>query len=127
MLPPPLTPRANVLIIDDDAGVRDVCTTMLHVLGYQAHDVRSGKQAIAALDRDANVALVLLDLQMPEMDGDQVLRALKAKHPALRVLMMSGRSRDDLQRYLQSGADAVVKKPFGLTELDESVDTALSS
>lgn len=126
MLPPPRAPRANVLIIDDDAGVRDVCTTMLHVLGYQAHEVRSGEQAIAALDRDANVELVLLDLQMPEMDGGEVLRALKQKHPALRVLMMSGRARDDLQRYLHSGAHAVLKKPFGLAELDESVGTALS-
>lgn len=126
MLPPPERPRANVLIIDDDAGVRDVCTTMLHVLGYEAHEVRSGQQAMAALDQDASVELVLLDLQMPEMDGDEVLRALKQKHPALRVLMMSGRARDDLQRYLHAGADAVLKKPFGLRELDESVGTALS-
>ncbi len=127
MLPPPQTPRANVLIIDDDAGVRDVCTTMLHVLGYQAHDVRGGKQAMDALDQDASVELVLLDLQMPDMDGAEVLRALKQKHPSLRVLMMSGRARDDLQRYLHSGADAVLKKPFGLTELDASVDSALGA
>lgn len=127
MLPPPQTPRADVLIIDDDAGVRDVCTTMLHVLGYRAHDARGGDEAMAALDQDASVKLVLLDLQMPDMDGDEVLRALKEKHPALRVLMMSGRARDDLQRYLQSGADAVLKKPFGLSELDQSVGAALSA
>jgi len=127
MLPPPQTPRADVLIIDDDAGVRDVCTTMLHVLGYRAQDARGGDEAMAALDQDASVQLVLLDLQMPDKDGDEVLRALKAKHPALRVLMMSGRARDDLQRYLQSGADAVLKKPFGLSELDQCVGAALSA
>ncbi len=127
MLPPPQSPRADVLIIDDDAGVRDVCTTMLHVLGYRAQDARGGDEGMAALDRNASVSLVLLDLQMPDMDGDEVLRALKQKHPALRVLMMSGRARDDLQRYLQSGADAVLKKPFGLSELDQSVGAALSA
>lgn len=127
MLPPPQTPRANVLIVDDDAGVRDVCTTMLHVLGYEAHEVRGGEQAMAALDSDQSVKLVLLDLQMPNMDGEEVLRALKQKRPDLRVLMMSGRARGDLSQYLETGADAVLKKPFGLTELDESLGAALNA
>jgi len=127
MLPPPQTPRANVLIVDDDAGVRDVCTTMLHVLGYEAREVRGGEQAMAALEGDPSVSLVLLDLQMPHMGGDEVLRALKRTRPDLRVLMMSGRPRGDLSQFLASGADAVLKKPFGLSELNQSVDAALNA
>jgi CheY-like chemotaxis protein len=117
-----------VLVVDDDAGVRGVCTTLLHVLGYRAHEVHSGEQALETLSReDKNVRLVLLDLQMPEMDGERVLHELREKHPSLRVLLMSGRARGDLTHYLEAGASAVLKKPFGLSELDSSVENALGA
>lgn len=127
MLPPPLEPRANVLIVDDDAGVRDVCTTMLHVLGFRAHDARDGFQAIDSIEHGKDpVELVLLDLTMPDMDGATVLKHLKQTRPDVRVLVMSGRPRDDLRQFLAEGASAVLKKPFGLSELGDSIETAFS-
>jgi CheY-like chemotaxis protein len=126
MLPPPASPRAHILVVDDDAGVRNVCATLLHALGYGAATASSGSNAMATLSANqAPVALVLLDLDMPEMDGGEVLRALKRHHPGLRVLMMSGRPRGDLSQYLARGATGVLRKPFGMRDLDDSVELAL--
>lgn len=128
MLPPPPQPRANVLIVDDDAGVRDVCTTLLHVLGFAAHDARDGFQAIDSIEHGKDrVELVLLDLSMPDMDGATVLKHLKQNRPEVRVLVMSGRPRDDLRQFLSEGASAVLKKPFGLSELGDSIATAFGA
>src|ERR1700712_2448652 len=120
MLPPPATPRGNVLIVDDDAGVRDVCTTLLHALGYGAAEASSGSSAIETLanSNSNNVQLVLLDLEMPGMHGREVLRAVKRANPSVRVLVMSGKPGRDLRTFLgDDGADAVLQKPFGMRDL----------
>ena len=128
MLPPPPAPRANVLVVDDDAGVRDVCTTLLHVLGFRARDARDGHQALDSIASGQEpVELVLLDLTMPDMDGEAVLKQLRESRPDLRVLVMSGRPRDDLRAFLQQGASAVLRKPFGLSELGDSLESAFSA
>jgi two-component system cell cycle sensor histidine kinase/response regulator CckA len=127
MLPPPSTPRANVLVIDDDPAVRDCCTTLLHALGYGARGAQDGQQALASLQDDgAQVELVLLDLELPCMQGGALLRDLKRENPNLRVLLMSGHPRNDPKRFLDKGADAVLQKPFRLGELDQSLDVALT-
>jgi len=128
MLPPPECPRGHVLVVDDDPGVRGVCRTLLHALGYGAAEASCGEQAIATLaSNDQRVQLVLLDLEMPGMRGDEVLRTLKATLPAVRVLLMSGHLGRDLAVYLGSGADGVLRKPFGLAALDASVVAALGA
>jgi CheY-like chemotaxis protein len=137
MLPPPAQPRAKVLIVDDDAGVRDVCTSLLHALGYQATGARDRDQALATLrsrepastlaEDGAQVALALVDLELPGAQDGSLLRALRREQPGLRVLLMSGRPRSDLRRFLQTGADAVLEKPFRLGELDQSLDVAMAA
>ncbi|MFT3925409.1 MAG: response regulator [Myxococcales bacterium] len=127
MLPPPARPRANVLILDDDAGVRDVCTSLLHALGYGASGAEDRAQALATLRGDgAQVALAMVDLELPGAQDGSLVRALKVQQPELRVLLMSGRPRADLSRFLAIGADAVLEKPFRLGELDQSLDVALA-
>lgn len=127
MLPPPVTPRAHVLVVDDDAGVRDVCTALFHALGYSTVAAHSGELAIEAVSCTAgdNLHLVLLDLEMPGMRGDEVMRALKAARPHVPVVLMSGKPSSDLRAYLAAGADGVLRKPFGLSDLDDSVGALL--
>jgi CheY-like chemotaxis protein len=119
------TPRASVLVVDDDAGVRDVCTSMLHSLGYRARAESCGEAALASLSA-SSVELVLLDLEMPTMRGDDVLRTLKQRRPGVRVVVMSGCTHVDLGGYLARGADAVIRKPFRLAELGSSIRGALT-
>ena len=127
MLPPPVTPRAHVLVVDDDAGVRDVCTALFHALGYCAAEASNGESALATVRRGQHLHLVLLDLEMPGMRGDQVMRELKAARPHVRVLLMSGKPTSDLRAYLDAGADGVLRKPFGLRDLDDSVERLLGA
>jgi two-component system, cell cycle sensor histidine kinase and response regulator CckA len=128
MLPPPALSRGHVLIVDDDAGVRNVCTTLLHALGYQTDATSSGVQALESLSNNDHqpVQLVLLDLELPGMHGAEVLRAVKASQPHVRVLVMSGKPGRDLHSLLADGADGVLRKPFGMSDLDDSVGAALS-
>src|SRR4051812_12988690 len=67
--PEPTSHRGNVLIVDDDAGVRDVCTIMLKALGYDAKSASSGERALETLETKASddIEVVLLDLEMPRM------------------------------------------------------------
>ena len=128
MLPPPVTPRAHVLVVDDDAGVRDVCTALFHALGYCAAEASNGESALATVRRGGqHLHLVLLDLEMPGMRGDEVMRKVKAVRPQVRVLLMSGKPSSDLHAYLAAGADGVLRKPFGLRDLDDSVERLLGA
>jgi CheY-like chemotaxis protein len=108
------------LVVDDDAGVRDVCSTLLHALGYDAAVVSNGNNALDALTA-REPQLVLLDLELPGMRGEDVLRALKAQCPDVRVLVMSGKPSRDLASCLAEGADGVLRKPFKMSDLDRSV------
>jgi two-component system KDP operon response regulator KdpE len=114
-----------VLIVDDDAGVRDVCTTLLHALGYAASEASSGDKAIESLSLERPLSLVLLDLELPGMRGEDVLRALKAKRPQVPVLVMSGKVGRDLSTVLAHGADGVLRKPFKMSDLDRSLGAAI--
>jgi CheY-like chemotaxis protein len=126
MLSPPAPPRARVLIVDDDAGVRNVCSTLLRALGYRTDVASNGATALASLHgNDQQVQLVLLDLELPGMHGGEVLRHVKATLPDVRVLVMSGKPGRDLRTFLSAGADGVLQKPFGMNELDDSVGAAL--
>ena len=72
-------------------GVRDVCTSLLHALGYQASGAEGRDQALATLSGDgAEVALALVDMELPGAQDGSLLRALRREQPGLRVLLMSG-------------------------------------
>ncbi|MET0285792.1 MAG: response regulator [Polyangiales bacterium] len=109
-----------MLVVDDDAGVRDVCSTLLHALGYDAAVASNGMHALDAMST-REPQLVLLDLELPGMRGEDVLRAVKAQSPDVRVLVMSGRPGRDLSLALETGADGVLRKPFKMSDLDRSV------
>lgn len=116
MVPAPITPRAEVLVVDPDAGVRDVCTSLLHHLGCRAL-VRSRPDDLAAsLCRTVDV--LLLDVEAARGRAAEWLRAVKRARPTLRVLVMSGHPARDLGAFLSDGADGVLQKPFRLAELD---------
>jgi two-component system KDP operon response regulator KdpE len=126
MLPASTSSRARVLVVDDDAGVRDVCSTLLHALGYDAAVAIDGAHALDAV-RARAPQLVLLDLELPGMPGEDVLRAVKERSPDVRVLVMSGKPSRDLAHALATGADGVLRKPFKMSDLDRSVGALVPS
>jgi two-component system chemotaxis response regulator CheY len=89
----------RILIVDDDADWREFLRFCLEDLGYEGVEARDGEQALALL-RQERFSIILLDLNMPGIDGREVLRNLP--HPAPRVVLLTSAGMDDLGDTLSS-------------------------
>ncbi|MBK6017459.1 response regulator transcription factor [Streptomyces sp. MBT53] len=113
--------RPSVLVVEDDTGISEPLVTALGFLGFDAHTVATGAEALAAV-RDHRPDAVLLDLVLPDLDGTEVCRLLRASGDNTPVLFLSGRhSVADKCRALALGGDDYVTKPFDLTELSARI------
>ena len=115
--------RGAVMVVDDDDDIRETITLLLQGEGYTTLESRSGREALARLKAGGEVAVILLDLRMPDMSGPEVFRELKGD-PALAripVVVMSG---DNAARAIASGigADACLVKPIELGTLLATAD-----
>ncbi len=118
MLPP--TRRGGmVLVIDDEARAQKVAGSMLERLGYTPVFAEDEVTTLAELQtRGSELALVLLDLTMPGMHGEDVLKAIRAITPDLPVVVMSGYStREVAQELINQGARGFLEKPLSLSAL----------
>lgn len=106
----------RVLVVEDDAAIREALTYNLTREGYEVDAVSDGAAAVAAV-RKAAPQLVVLDLMMPEMDGFDVTRTLR-KESNVPILMLTARD-DEIDRVLglELGADDYLTKPFSMREL----------
>jgi CheY-like chemotaxis protein len=113
----------EILVIDDEAAVRDVAASMLGALGFTASLTCDGAEGLAAFRENPNrFAAVLLDLTMPKMSGDQTFRELRATHPDIRVLLMSGfNEQDAITRFAGRGPTGFLQKPFTIDMLREQM------
>ena len=106
---------ARILVVDDDAAVRDSIQTLLELDGHEVLEAGDGNQGEAAV-RKRPPDLVVLDIFMPERDGFETLRSLRRTHPHLKILAISGSAGGQLERTLafaqEFGADEVLHKPF---------------
>jgi two-component system KDP operon response regulator KdpE len=115
----------TVLVIDDEPPIRKLLRTGLSTQGYAILEAGNGATALEVLGR-AKADLVILDLGLPDMRGHDLLRAIRASHPGLPVVVLS--SRDDEAGKVEAldlGADDYVTKPFGMAELLARLRTAL--
>ncbi|QYK50229.1 MAG: response regulator transcription factor [Anaerolineales bacterium] len=106
----------KVLVVEDDAAIREALTYNLGREGYEVEAVRDGVAAVAAVRKD-EPSLVVLDLMLPELDGFDVTRALR-KESKVPILMLTARD-DEIDRVLglELGADDYLTKPFSMREL----------
>ncbi len=114
----------KILVVDDEVvALKNLC----HILkkeGYRVTAAKSGKQALACLDKQ-EFALVLTDLQMPQVDGMQLLKRVKAVYPQTEVIMITGFSTvDSAVASLKAGAYHYIAKPFKLDEVRNVVREA---
>jgi signal transduction histidine kinase len=118
--------RPTVLVVDDDAEVREVTVTRLSEAGHEVREASSGLQALAALEADPCVDLVVLDFAMPGMNGAEVAIEIRKRWPGTPVLFVTGfADTTALTMAGANGADAVVLKPFREGELERKVAAAL--
>ncbi|WP_437692134.1 response regulator [Sorangium sp. So ce176] len=115
-------PCKRILIVDDDAAIRRTLSELLEEEGYSVASVANGLEALDYLRGDpSSIALVLLDLMMPVMDGFQ-FRAEQKRDPALAsmpIVVMTARGGTD-----RAGidADAIISKPFDLLKLMDTIE-----
>jgi two-component system, OmpR family, response regulator len=115
---------AKVLLIDDDQEFLDVLSERLIIRGF---DVTTAASAQKALDRMKNASfdVVILDLQMPEMDGLQALEKLTAMNPGQQIILLTAHA--TVARGVQAmklGAADVLEKPVDIRHLVENINTA---
>ena len=107
----------RILVVDDDAAVRDSLVRTLRFEGYQVDTAQDGLQALAAVAAEEPDTMIL-DVSMPRMDGLAACRQLRADGVVLPVLMLTARdSVGDRVAGLDAGADDYLVKPFALQEL----------
>jgi len=113
----------RLLIIDDDPHICEGLKDRLEAMGYEVitvHDGRSGLALMVLETSRAAIDGVLLDVQMPVMDGIAVLREIHARYPRVPVLMMSaGLDRRILEEAIRMGARNYILKPFAATHLKQ--------
>ena len=106
-----------ILLVEDDERISEPLVRVLVSEGFTVTHVDAGKDALAAVDRD-RPDLVLLDLTLPDIDGLDVCRKLRAEIPDLPIVMLTARAEEmDVIVGLGAGADDYIAKPFRLAEL----------
>jgi len=111
--------KLDVLIVDDDAGIRDVLKGFLESRNCVVRQASSGSEALDELNR-STPDLVFLDIYMPEMDGLQLMRIIKRLWPQLKVIAMSGYATENVAReIIDLGAGDFLTKPIELDQLDD--------
>jgi len=122
---PAMVPTARVLVIDDDDAVREALGEFLSTKGYATRLAADGVGGMAAVMEDTP-DVVLLDVEMPGLNGVAALNAIRAMAPDLKVIMVSGTTDTDLsKRALAAGAFDYVTKPIDFAYLTQSLETAV--
>jgi DNA-binding response OmpR family regulator len=122
---PPLPQRERILVADDEDFTRMAVIGVLQKYGYRVIEARDGRQALD-LALAEKPALLVLDIEMPEMGGLAVIERLRERGNAIPVLVLSGRAEvDDRVRGLMIGADDYLTKPYDRTELLARVQALL--
>jgi len=115
---------ATILVVDDDSQIRRVMRNALSSHGYTIIEARNGEEALKKV-RTERLDLIILDLNMPDMDGIEVCREIRVVSN-LPIVMLTVRSAEkDKVRALDAGADDYVVKPFGIDELLARIRAAL--
>jgi len=123
---PAMSETQDILVVDDEASVVEVVSLYLRREGFNVRAARDGREALAAI-KAQRPALVVLDLMLPEVDGLEILRRLRAD-PAqdVPVIMLTARGQEVDRIYgLELGADDYVTKPFSPAELASRVKAVL--
>ena len=119
---PPAAPRAPILLVEDDLVNRRVVQLQLDKLGYAVHAVHNGREALDTLQAGADYALILMDCQLPEMDGFETTQAIRTWEQANGghtpiVAMTASAFQGDRERCIAAGMDDYIRKPVTHKEL----------
>lgn len=118
-------PAARILVVDDEDVLREMLGDALRLSGFEVLEAADGSKALTVL-QSGKVDLIISDVNMPGMDGYEMLSHLRAQGDETPAIMLTARrERADVTKGLKLGADDYVTKPFGLEELILRVNAVL--
>lgn len=116
----------TVLIVDDEDPVRSVISEMVTALGHTPLPKNGGQAALDELDRGVEVDLVMLDMLMPGMGGEETFRKIRQLRPTIPVVLCSGHLEPDaVDRMKELGLERTLEKPFTFAQLADAVVSTL--
>jgi CheY-like chemotaxis protein len=115
---------AHVLIVEDEPHIRLLTCTLLQQLGHTVMEAENGIVALHILDHNPQIEMVITDIQLPELDGVELVEAIKTKYPHLRVVV-SSIYRYRMAEAQKKGADIALKKPYSRQQFLESIRRTL--
>lgn len=115
----------NILVVEDNADMRELFCTVLSDSGYHAIPALDGMDALDIMDKEY-IDLIVADIMMPNMDGYELTRSLRAANYDLPILMVTAKDQfEDIQRGFRSGTDDYMVKPIHVKELVLRVEALL--
>ena len=120
--PVDLSGRGRILIIEDEAGVRDIAVSVLRSRGYEVEEAEDGEEALEIINaKPGEFDLVISDVVMPGMNGPTLIKQAREKLGHARVIFISGYAEQELAKQLDDRAVSFLPKPFSVRQLSELV------
>lgn len=105
-----------VLVIDDEAMIREAVSSYLSKQGCQVFTAENGKEALEIFERET-ITFVILDLMLPDMSGEEICRIIRNRSRVPMIMLTAKTQEEDVLNGLKIGADDYMTKPFSLKEL----------
>ncbi|MFI3313913.1 MAG: response regulator transcription factor [Eubacteriales bacterium] len=113
----------KVLILEDEVSIRSFVVINLKRAGYEAIEAGTGMEALEKLKENPDIGVAILDIMLPDIDGFEVCRNIRATNKQIGVIMLTARTQEmDKVTGLMTGADDYVTKPFSPAELTARID-----
>lgn len=113
----------KILVLEDEANIRSFVVINLRRSGYEPLEASNGRAALDIIEKNPDICLALLDVMLPDIDGFEVCRRIRASGSKMGIIMLTARSQEiDKVTGLMTGADDYVTKPFSPAELTARVD-----
>ena len=113
----------KVLILEDEVSIRSFVVINLKRAGYEAIEAGTGREALERLKENPDTGVAILDIMLPDIDGFEVCRSIRATNKAIGIIMLTARTQEmDKVTGLMTGADDYVTKPFSPAELTARID-----
>ncbi len=122
-----MAPRKTILIVEDDPDGREVLVRIIQSLGYDVLAFGSGKECLEGI-KGKEIDLALLDIMMPEMNGYELMKELKAlpQYADIPIVMVTAKSDDsEIFEGYRYGADYYIPKPFNAKQIEWGIKTFL--
>ncbi|AUS97389.1 DNA-binding response regulator [Clostridium thermosuccinogenes] len=114
----------KILIVDDEMKIVEVVKSYLENSGYSVYEAYNGKEALDKFEKE-NPALIILDLMLPDMNGEEICKALRKKSRVPIIMLTAKVEEEDVLKGLNIGADDYVTKPFSPRQLVARVEAVL--